>query len=41
MARPMWLPKWGGDTFAKREAVKTYLGRTDFADYAAGLRSFG
>lgn len=35
------MDEWAGHSFAKREAVKSYLNRTDFADYAAGLRSFG
>ncbi|MBB1490190.1 hypothetical protein H5395_01320 [Paracoccus sp. MC1854] len=39
--RVRFITDWAGDTFAKREAVKSYLDRTDFADYAAGLRSFG
>lgn len=35
------MEEWAGHSFAKREAVKDYLNRADFADYAAGLRSFG
>lgn len=35
------MDEWAGNAFAKREAVKAYLDRKDFADHAAGLRSFG
>gem|GEM_PF-4840247 len=40
-ARVRFITDWAGDIPAKREQVRDYLDRADFADYAAGLRSFG
>ena len=38
--RSRMIADWAGDTLAKRERIKSYLNRRDFADIAAGLESF-